>query len=72
MKKSQNCEIKSRNNIFFIFYSVAETGFHKFPTVFNKKKNTLFFKLNKNICKYKSIVKGTTLIHVVLPGPPEN
>ncbi len=26
-KKSQNCEIKSRN-YFFIFYSVAEKGFH--------------------------------------------
>ncbi len=28
-KKSQNCEIKTRNNLFYFFYSVAETGFHR-------------------------------------------
>ncbi len=29
-EKSKNCEIKSCNNLFNFFYSVAETGFHRF------------------------------------------
>ncbi len=28
-EKSQNCEIKSRSNLFLFLYSVAEMGFHR-------------------------------------------
>ncbi len=28
-KKSQNCEIKSRSNLFLFLYSVSEMGFHR-------------------------------------------
>ncbi len=38
MEKSQNCEIKSRNNLFFDFFSVAETGYIPLSHTHKKKK----------------------------------